>query len=131
MDYLLRNLKSSEIYQKICENKKDSISISGLVCVAKSVLAATLNLDEKKNIIIVTYNELQARRIYKDLKYFTENVSLFNKREISLYDIDAESNEIEKERIKVLNKIYKGDNQIIVTTIEALMQPMIANMQML
>ena len=126
MDYLLRNLKSSEIYQKICENKKDSISISGLVCVAKSVLAATLNLDEKKNIIIVTYNELQARRIYKDLKYFTDNVSLFNKREISLYDIDAESNEIEKERIKVLNKIYKGDNQIIVTTIEALMQPMIA-----
>ena len=126
MDYLLRNLKSSDIYQKIVNNKKDSINISGLVCVAKSTLASTLNIDNKDKILIITYNELEAKRLYNDIKYFTENVSLFTKREISIYDFDAESNEIEKERIKTLNKIYKGDSQIIVTTIEAAMQPMIA-----
>lgn len=126
MDYLIRNLKSSDIYQQISKNKKGSIKISGLVCVAKSILASTLNMDEKKNILLITYNELQAKKIYNDLKYFTDDVSLFNKREISLYDIDAESNEIEKERIKVLNKIQSGDSHIIVTTIEAVMQKMIA-----
>ncbi len=71
MDYLLRNLKSSDIYQKIVNNKKDSINISGLVCVAKSTLASTLNIDNKDKILIITYNELEAKRLYNDIKYFT------------------------------------------------------------
>ena len=45
----------------------------------------------EKPICIVTYNELQAKKIMKDLEYFTDEVNYFPKREIVTYDFIAES----------------------------------------
>ena len=59
-----------------------------------------------RNICIVTYNELQARKIIKDLQYFSNNVVYFPKREIASYDYVAESKDLPYERIEALNKIY-------------------------
>ena len=69
---------------------------------------------------------MQAKELEKNLSYFANNVEYFPKRGISIYDYDAESNDIEFERIQVLNNIYKGKTKIVITTIEAIMQKMIA-----
>lgn len=69
---------------------------------------------------------MQAKKIIKDLEYFTTNVKYFPKREIASYDFVAESKDLPFERIEVLNKIKENKAKIIVTTIEAIMQKMIS-----
>ena len=129
MNYILRNLASTQKYKSIKEKIKNKIypvEISGLVPVAKTELIGALYNEERIPICVITYNEMQAKKLEKNLKYFINQVEYFPKREISIYDYDAESNNIEYERIQVLNNIYKGKTKIVITTIEAIMQKMIA-----
>ena len=81
----------------------------------------------KKPIFIITYNEIQAKNIIKDLSYFAENddIVYFPKRDIVPYDYVAESKDILYERMEILNKIHENSADIVVTTIEAIMQKMI------
>ena len=124
MNYIIKNLRTSEKYQQIINSKKSPVTISGLVSAAKSMMIAALKAEERKPIIVITYNEIEARNIINDLEFFTnnENIYFFQKKEISLYDYDAGSTDTLYERINVLNKIKNKKNIIIVTTIEALMQ---------
>ena len=81
-------------------------------------------------MVLVTYNEIQARKLYQDLKKLIKQTYFFPKKEITSYDYVAQSKEIEYKRIDVLNKMYLAKQQkepiIIVTTIEAVMQKMVA-----
>ena len=107
---------------KQIENKTSPIAISGLTDVGMIQIGAALHEFGKKPICFVTYNEIQAKKIYEDIKYFTENVVLFPKKEIVTYDYIAESKELPYQRIEALNQIQSKKNLIVVTTIEALMQ---------
>ena len=120
--------KFQEYIQKI-EEKNSQIAISGLSDVGKIQYIYATKEATNRPICIVTYNEIQARKIVEDLKYFAsdfESVLYFPKREIVTYDYIAESKDLPYARIEVLNKIEKKKAKIIVTTIEALMQKMIA-----
>ena len=122
---LIQNEKFQE-YLKEIKLKKGPISILGLVDVAKSIVVHSTSLDTKKPVCIITYNEIQAKKLYDDLKYFNENIVLFNKKEIVTYDYIVESKDALYERIDALNKIYNKKVDIIITTIEACMQEMIS-----
>ena len=76
----------------------------------------------KKPLSIITYNEIQAKKIFEDLKYFTENIVFFPKKEVVTYDYIAESKDLPYKRIEALNEIVSKNNLIVVTTIEAVMQ---------
>ncbi len=88
-------------------------------------LAYSTRFYSEKPICIVTYNELQAKKIVKDLQFFGEKVKFFPKRDTVSFDYIAESKDLLYKRISVLNNIAKGKTKIIVTTIEAMMQKMI------
>ena len=116
--------KSQKIVEIInsVENKESPIEILGLNDVGMVQLGTTIHEFTKKPICILTYNEIQARKIYEDIKYFTENVVFFPKKDVVTYDYVAESKENLYERIDVLNKIKSKRGLIVVTTIEASMQ---------
>lgn len=130
----LENLKKFKEYVSDINKKISPIVLSGLSSVGKIQLLEATKEFADRNICIVTYNELQAKKIYKDLKYFSGNVVYFPKREIASYDYVAESKDLPYERIETLNKIFeqekfakKNENRLIViTTIEAMMQKMIS-----
>ena len=125
MDYILRDFKSTSKFSEISKNEKRPLAISGLVFAGKSLFVSSLiNENKKKNVLLVTYNELQAKNLVKDLEYFNEEVFFFPKREIAIYDYDAESNDIEYQRIDILNKVHSNKAKIVVTTAESLMQSM-------
>ena len=129
MNYILRDLASTQKYKSFKEKLKNNnypVEISGLVPVAKTELIGALFEEERMPVCIITYNEMQAKELEKNLSYFAGKVEYFPKREISIYDYDAESNDIEYERIQVLNNIYKAKTKLVITTIEAIMQKMIA-----
>ncbi|MBQ2937466.1 MAG: transcription-repair coupling factor [Clostridia bacterium] len=108
---------------KQIEKKQSPISISGLTDVGMTEIISAINSYNKKPILLVTYNEIQAKKILENLKSFDkEKVIFFPKKEIVTYDYIAESKDLPYERIEALTKIKEKKNLIIVTTIENLMQ---------
>ena len=108
------------------ENKKSPIEISGLTDVAETSVVAGINEFTKRPILIITYNEIQAKKLVENIRYFTDKVYAFPKKEILTYDYVAESKDLPYERIDVLNKIYDNKNIIVVTTIEAVQQKILS-----
>ena len=116
-----KSTKFIDILKQI-ENKTSPVAISGLTDVGEIQIAVAIHEFGKKPICILTYNEIQAKKLYEDLQYFTQNVVLFPKKEIVTYDYIAESKELPYQRIETSNKIKAKKNLIVVTTIEATMQ---------
>ncbi len=116
-----KSAKFADLLKQI-ENKTSPIAISGLTDVGMLQIGVALNAFGKKPICIMTYNEIQAKKIYQDLKYFTDNVVLFPKKEIVTYDYIAESKDLPYQRIEALNQIKTKKNLIVVTTVEATIQ---------
>ena len=115
---------------KNIEDTKSPIEISGLTDVAETSIIAGINEFTKRPILLVTYNEVQARKLAENIKYFTDKVYVFPKKEILTYDYVAESKDLPYERIDVLNKIYDNKNIIVVTTIEAIEQKILSKAEL-
>ena len=133
MNYLIASLQENEKFKEVVENVNEKISpiaISGLSDVSKVSIISSILESTKRKICVLTYNEIQAKKLVKDLKYFFKQVYFLPKREIAPYDYIAESKDLPYERIAVLNKIILQEKSkepiIIVTTIEAAMQKMIS-----
>lgn len=112
-------------YLKDIKNNISPIMLSGLTDTAKVHFAYSTKFYTERPICIITYNEMQAKKIIQDLNYFTKNVDYFPKRDIATFDYLTESKDNLLDRINCLNNIYENKNHIIVTTIEALMQKII------
>ena len=129
MNLILRELDKSSKYNdfiKSIENKQSPIAISGLTGVSEAAIISSCLEKNKKPIMVITYNEIQAQSLLNDIKFFTDKVVYFPKREIITYDYVAESKNLPYERIDILNKIYKNQNIIIITSLEAIKQKMIS-----
>jgi len=129
MNLILKELEKSSKYNdfiKNLENKKSPIAISGLTGVAEASIIAKCLEQTKRSIFIITYNEIQAQALVNDLKFFTEDVAYLPKKEIITYDYVAESKNLPYERIEILNKIYKKQKLIIVTSVETIKQKIIS-----
>ena len=132
MNFLIKTLEENKKFQELTKqiSKAGPIAISGLVDVEKLHVLAGIFNETKRPMVLVTYNEIQARKLYQDLKKLIKQTYFFPKKEITSYDYVAQSKEIEYKRIDVLNKMYLAKKQkepiIIVTTIEAVMQKMVA-----
>lgn len=122
---LEKSLKFNEFIKNI-QNKKSPIAISGLTSVAETAIISRVSEELKRPILLITYNEIQAQSLIKDFKFFTDKVVFLPKKEIITYDYVAESKNLPYERIEVLNKIYKNQNIIIVTSIETIKQQIIS-----
>ena len=132
MNFLIKTLEENKKFQELTKqiSKTGPIAISGLIDVEKLHVLAGIFNETKRPMVLVTYNEIQARKLYQDLKKLIKQTYFFPKKEITSYDYVAQSKEIEYKRIDVLNKMYLAKQQkepiIIVTTIEAVMQKMVA-----
>lgn len=86
-------------------------------------LSYALNQHNNRTILIVTYDELRAKKIYEDIKnydYEDNRIMFFRSKEVILYDVEAFSPENMYERLRVLANLNKEENLIVVTYIEAL-----------
>ena len=123
-DELQKSKKFLEVVNHI-ESKTGPISISGLSDMGKMQILAALKEGLNKKICIITYNQIQAERMVKDLQYYTSRVALFPKKELVTYDYVADSKTLPYERIEILNKIKNSKIDILVLTIETVMQNII------
>ena len=129
MNELVKVLPNFRKFNDYINNIKKGISpimLSGLTDVSKTHFVYSTHFYAEKPVCIITYNEMQAKKILKDLQYFSDKVAYFPKREILAYDYLAESKDISYDRINSLNAIYNKNAKIIVTTIEAASQEIIS-----
>ena len=124
---ILPNFKKYNAYIDDVKNNVNPIMLSGLTDSGKVHFSYSTSFYTEKPIVFITYNEIQAKKVMKDMKYFCEDALLFPKREIFTYDYVAESKDTFYERMNVLNLISAGKAKVIVTTVEALMQKMPAH----
>ena len=128
MDSILKivpNVKKYSDYLFDVNKGKTPIMLSGLTDTAKVHMAYATKFYTDKPICIITYNEMQAKRIKKDFNFFDDYVRNFPKRDVISFDYIAESKDILHDRISTLNDIVDKKSPIIITTIEAVMQKMI------
>ena len=128
MNILTSELENSKKFLEVINHiktKESPISLSGLSDMGKIQVISALEKSINKNICIITYNQIQAKRILKDLEYYNQKVAIFPKKELVTYDYIAESKELPYERIEVLNNIRGNKIDILIFTIEALMQDII------
>ena len=108
MKFLIQNLEESTKFKELSKNiqqKQSPIAISGLTDVEKVRMITAILQSVNDLICVVTYNELQAQKLWKDLKAIGQNALYFPKREIAAYDYIAQSKDLPYERIAVLNQI--------------------------
>ncbi len=128
MNILINELENSKKILEIInhiKSEKSPISLSGLSDMGKVQTIATLNNALNKNICVITYNQIQAKRLLKDIGYFTSKAAIFPKKELVTYDYIAESKNLPYERIEVLNNIHNNKINILILTIESVMQDII------
>ena len=133
MNAIIKNLVDNEKFKNYLRNinlKISPINILGLTDVGKVQFLVATKSEVNNPICIITYNELQAKKIVEDLSYFTSKLVYFPKKEIVTYDYIAESKDLPYERIEALNRIKNGNVDIIVTTVEACMQEMISKKEL-
>ena len=129
MNILVDELQNSKKFSEVINHIKTTnspISLSGLSDMGKVQAIETLNESLNKNICVITYNQIQAKRLLKDITYFTQKAAVFPKKELVTYDYIAGSKDLPYERIEVLNNIRSNKVNIVILTIEALMQDMIS-----
>ena len=129
MNILVKSLEKSLKYNEFLEqlkNKKSPVEISGLTDVVISEILANILDNLNRPVFLITYNEIQAQKLYNDIKFFTDKVYFLPKKEIVTYDYIAESKNLPYERIEVLNKIYENQKSIIIASTETIKQKMIS-----
>jgi len=96
--------------------------IHGLVESQIAHMAFALNHIHGRQSLIITHSQLQAKNIFEDLKFFTNNqVFQFPTKELIFYNLDAYSHQTIEERIKVMIRIASGEPCLVVASVDSLL----------
>ncbi|MVX65413.1 transcription-repair coupling factor [Clostridium chromiireducens] len=119
---LLEPLESSGEFQSIIQginNKKYPIGIYGASESGRGYIISGMFENTDRSMVIITQSDMEAKNLYEDLIFYTNEVYYFPVREMVFYNIDAISGDLRWARLKVINEILNKKKKIIVTSIEA------------
>ena len=71
--------------------------------------------------LVVTHNDIRAREIYEDLRFFDPSVLLYPARDLLFFNADIHGNLLTKQRMSVFCSLMEGNCGWVVTTFDGLM----------
>lgn len=100
--------------------------VVGTVDACKSHLMYSVSALIEKNPVIITPDEISARKLYDDLQYLYEEgqVYLYPARDILFYNADVHSMDITAERMKIIEALLYEQDTILIIPAEALLNPL-------
>lgn len=115
-------LFNSEKFQNIieCLNNNKKGSICGLVNSSKSNVLYGIFEKLNKNVFIITSSSFEAKNIYEDLRFYTDECIYYQGKESIFYNIEAFSPDIKWERIKAFRKICEDSPKIVCISVDSL-----------
>ena len=118
----LKNLGSYNSLLKDIQNTVTPISTYGIIDESLGHFVYSLKLHTDKQILLISYDEVRARKLYEDIKNLGDKeVMYFPKREVLFYDIDAFSYERSNQRLNVISKLMEDKELIVVTSLDSLL----------
>lgn len=124
-NFLIDPLKNLDSYNGLLEDIDkglNPISTYGIIDENLAHIVYGLGEHLDRQILLVTYDEIKARRLYEDIKNLgNTNVELFPKKEILFYDIHASSYENSIQRLKVISRLISNEKLIVIASMEALL----------
>ena len=125
----IKPLGNSNPYTRLLDEvSKGTSPISTYGIIEENIghISYALNRDLRKQILIITYDDIRAKRIYEDIKNFDKDVAmLFPTKDLLFYKVDAISTEINNRRLGVLFRLIQGDPLILVASIESILNKLI------
>ncbi|MCU9615284.1 transcription-repair coupling factor [Caldibacillus lycopersici] len=102
----------------INEGLKEQL-ISGISGSARAAYYATLYSDTNKSLFVITYNLLQAQKLYDDLVQLLpeEKVFLYPANELVIADMSVASPELKSQRIETINFLSENKQGIVIVPI--------------
>ncbi len=127
MQALLAPLQQLAEYDKIRDGLKNGTEVAALSgCVDSQKLHMIYGLsDGLKYKVIVTHNDLKAKEIFEEYKFYDRNVMLYPAKDLIFFQADIHGNQLVKERIRTLRRVMERKPITIVTTYAALMTPQV------
>ena len=121
--YPLQNSKEYKDVINSIQNNKGSLLVNGLLPVQRPNIAYSLFKDLKKQMVFVASSDLEAKKVYEDLNfYMKDKVEYLGFSDIFFYHLDAKDRNEEARKLKVLLKLAKGEEIVLVTSIEAILK---------
>ncbi|SKA95416.1 transcription-repair coupling factor [Caloramator quimbayensis] len=99
-------------------SRKTPCQVHGLSESQKAYVSCCLFDSLKRQILILTHNDIEARKIYDDIKTFTDKCFYFPIKEM-VFNVDVTSGEVKTERLKTIYKILSGEPIIVVASIDS------------
>ena len=122
---LPKHKKFNELLNSI-KNHETDLSITGLTDSAKAHVIYSLYNYSDVRPVVVCPNVTTAKKIIQDMKFYSDKeVVYLPAREVIYYDVDVQSRETNNARVYAISKLVNDEDVILVTTIEALLQPML------
>lgn len=118
--------KNAEEYKTIINalrGNKTPCQVHGLSESQKAYVSYCLFGDLKGQMLLLAHNEIEARRLYEDIKTFDSRCVYFPIKEMVL-NVDVTSGEINAERLNTINRVLDGEELIVVTSIDSLLYKM-------
>lgn len=122
-DNIMLPLESLDEFRNLMDSFKDAIGVieaHGLSDVQKAMITAALSRATNRTCLIITHNDILARKFYEDISFFDPDIAVFlPSSEMIFHKIDAKSNDIRVSRIKALSSL--GSRLIICASVEAIL----------
>ena len=125
MEQLLSLLSSIPEYKVALDalRNQESVAITCIGQINRSHLIAGLYRDCKRPIVIITQDEIAARRLQEELKGFLgETAPILPSRELTLYDAAVVSRAWEQKRLRQLYDLARGETKLQIMGWDALSQ---------
>ena len=122
---LPKHSKFNELLNSIKNNEKE-LSITGLTDASKAHIIYSLYNYSNVRPVVVCPNVTSAKKFIQDIKFYSDKEIVFlPAREVIYYDVDVQSRETNNARVFAISKLVNDEDVILVTTTEALLQPML------
>ena len=112
-----------ELKNKIAGDRPFSAKLTGPSGTEKYHILDSLSGDGG-NVIIVVENDLRAREVLEDFKFFRKDVIYFPPKDMIFYQADINGRSQIIDRMRALKSVTGDKNVSVVTTMDALMMPM-------
>ena len=112
-----------DIKNKIAGDKVFSAKLTGPSGTDKYHIMDSLSGDGT-NVIVVVENDLRAREVLEDFKFFRKDVIYFPPKDMIFYQADINGRSQIIDRMRALKTVTGDKNVSVITTMDALMMPM-------
>ena len=120
----LEELGEFDEMKKMLGKQGTALAVSGCVDSQKVHMMYGLGTDFR-NRIIVTFSDTRAKEIYEDYKFYDKNAVMYPAKDLIFFQADIHGNQLVKERIRCLRRLYEGKPATVITTFDALMTPQV------